>query len=362
MKRVLLVATVVKKHIMQFHQPLIAMLVKEGWTVDVAASNDYDSKAECQIPNCSTYYDIPFERNPLHKKNIEAYHQLKEIINTGNYDVIHCNTPVGGIIARLAARDARKKGTKVIYMAHGFHFYKGAPLKNWLLYYPAEKFCSRMTDVLMTINKEDYTFSCKRMHAIKNEYVPGIGIDLNKFSGQKADRKETGRKIILSVGELIERKNHEAVIRAIHELKDMDIEYRICGDGELKEYLQNLSWKLGLEGRVKFLGYRKDIPEQLSEADLFILPSFQEGLPVALMEAMASRTMVIASDIRGNTDLLPKELLFRSDDISGIAEKIRDVLQKDNIETINANYEHLKDFSEPVVLAKMKEIYDSLLT
>lgn len=362
MKKVLLVATVTRKHIMQFHLPLIKMLNSEGWAVDVAAANDFEKKEDCKIPGCREYFDIPFERNPLHPSNLKAYRMLKKIIDEGHYDVVHCNTPVGGIIARLAAREARKKGTKVIYMAHGFHFYKGAPIQNWLIYYPAEKICSRMTDVLMTINQEDYALSCRRMHPGKSEYVPGIGIDLEKFrrADDTSNKISGNKKVILSVGELIPRKNHESVIRAIKSLGDPDIEYRICGDGILKEYLEQLARELSLGDQVRLLGYRKDIPEQLKNADLFILPSFQEGLPVALMEAMASKTMVLASDIRGNCDLLGKDQMFDPKNAKEIAQKIKKALSTDNRQQTEQNYEHLKNFSEETVLQEMKRIYEGL--
>ena len=161
MKKALIVATVLKKHIVQFHVPTIRMLKDMGWQVDVAAADDYDG--EYDVSFCDNYYDIPFGRSPLSKTNITAYKQLKQLIDEGDYDVVHCHTPMGGFLTRLAAREARKKGTKVFYTAHGFHFYKGAPLLNWVLYYPAEKYCSGMTDVLITITKEDYELAKRKM-------------------------------------------------------------------------------------------------------------------------------------------------------------------------------------------------------
>ena len=155
MKKVLYVATVVKNHIMEFHIPYLKMLKEMGWETAVAARNDYENPSECVIPFCDIYYDIPFERNPFRLGNIKAYKELKMVIDEGNYDIIHCHTPVGALLTRLAAENARKRGTKVFYTAHGFHFYKGAPLINWLLFYPAERLLAHMTDVLITINKED---------------------------------------------------------------------------------------------------------------------------------------------------------------------------------------------------------------
>ena len=133
-KKVLFVATVVKTHIMQFHIPYLKLFQEAGWETAVASRNDYENPSDCVIPYCDTYYDIPFERMPWKLKNLKAYRMLKEIIDREHYDIIHCHTPVGALIARLAALDARKQGTRVIYTAHGFHFFTGAPLQYWLLF------------------------------------------------------------------------------------------------------------------------------------------------------------------------------------------------------------------------------------
>ena len=186
-KRVLIVATVVKTHIMQFHIPVLKLFKDMGWETAVAARNDYANPEDCQIPYCDQFYDIPFERIPFMPKNAACYRQLKDIIDQGNYQIIHCHTPVGGALGRLAATNARKKGTRVLYTAHGFHFYKGAPLLNWLLYYPVEKWLARYTDALLTINQEDYSLAKRKMklrNGGKVYYVPGVGIDTTQ---NKAD-------------------------------------------------------------------------------------------------------------------------------------------------------------------------------
>lgn len=315
MKKVLFVATVVKTHIMEFHIPYLKMFKEEGWETAVAARNDYENPDDCVIPYCDTYYNIPFERNPLKPGNLKAYKELKHIIDEGEYDIIHCHTPVGAMLTRLAAKQARKKGTKVFYTAHGFHFYKGAPAINWILYYPVEKWLSRYTDVLITINKEDYE-RAKTFKAGKVCYVPGVGIDLKKFNAgyvnKEQKRKEIGVSaddfVLLSVGELIPRKNHEVVIRALSVLKQLDklnhIEYVICGRGSYEADLRKLAEGLDVADHVHFLGYRNDISEICNCADLFVFMSHQEGLPVALMEAMACGLPAVCSNIRGNTDLI----------------------------------------------------------
>lgn len=315
MKKVLFVATVVKTHIMEFHIPYLKMFKEMGWETAVAARNDYENPADCVIPYCDIYYNIPFERNPLKPGNLKAYKELKHIIVEGEYDIIHCHTPVGAMLTRLAAKQARKQGTKVFYTAHGFHFYKGAPAINWILYYPVEKWLSRYTDVLITINKEDYE-RAKTFKAGKVCYVPGVGIDLKKFNAgyvnKEQKRKEIGVSaddfVLLSVGELIPRKNHEVVIRALSVLKRLDklnhIEYVICGRGAYEADLRKLAEELDVADHVHFLGYRNDISEICNCADLFVFMSHQEGLPVALMEAMACGLPAVCSNIRGNTDLI----------------------------------------------------------
>ena len=315
MPKILFVATVVKIHIAVFHLPYIRMMKELGWETAVAAKNDYDAQEECVIPYCDHYYDIPFARSPFSADNLTALKQLEEIIDREQFDIIHCNTPVGGVIGRMAARKARKNGAKVYYTAHGFHFFNGAPLKNWLLYYPVEKHFAKDTDVLITINREDYD-RAKAFNRCDVRLIPGIGIDTKKFAGLTVDARKKKQElglapddlVLLSVGEMTVRKNHEAVIRALAELKAEPIfarmHYLICGNGALKEYLEKLAQELGISGHVHLLGFRYDVQEILQTADLFVFMSRQEGLPVAVMEAMAAGRPVIASDIRGNHDLI----------------------------------------------------------
>ena len=246
---------------------------------------------------------------------------------------------MGAALTRLVAEDARKKGTKVFYTAHGFHFYDGAPLVNWLTYYPVEKWLATKTDVLITINKEDYRRAKKNFKAGKVVYVPGVGIDLSKFESKpfirEKKRKELGLKeddiVLLSVGELIERKNHRVVLEAIAGLKDMPfydrLQYIICGIGALEDELKELCKTLGTSDHVHFLGYRNDISDICNAADIFVFMSHQEGLPVALMEAMACGLPAICSRIRGNTDLISdgKNGLFAENNAGDVGRKIEEL-------------------------------------
>lgn len=335
-KRVLFTATVVKQHIMTFHTPYLRMFQEMGWETAVASSNDYENPSDLNIPWCDTYYEIPFERIPWKAGNIRAYRQLKKIIDEGNFDIIHCHTPVGGLVTRMAAAAARKKGTKVLYTAHGFHFHKGSSLVSWLAYYPVEWLMAHWTDVLLTMNREDYALAQKKMHAGRVEYVPGVGIDTGRFAQSQSDRQEDRRNLgfnekdflILTVAEMNKNKNQSMVLKALSRLKDRpeyaNMKYLICGMGEYGQVLQQEAKDLGIADHVFFMGYRKDIPTVYRCCDLFAFLSYREGLPVALMEAMSSGLPTVCSAARGNTDLIEdgKEGLIVEQDPDAVAQAI----------------------------------------
>ncbi len=368
-KKVLFTATVVKTHINVFHLPYLKWFKEQGYEVHVAAKNDFINEL-CVIPNCDKYYDIQFARFPFSKTNIKAYKQLKKLIQENNYEIIHCHTPVAGVLTRLAARN--NKNTTVIYTAHGFHFFKGAPLLNWLIYYPVERFCARYTDKLITINKEDYG-RAKQFKLRKNGklyYVPGVGIDLDEIENIKVDIKkkkaelgiQENTPVLLSVGELNKNKNHETVLQVLSKLKDKNFIYLICGRGVLKEYLERKIQELHLENKAKLLGYRSDVIEILKIADLFIFPSKREGLPMSVIEAMATGLPVIASNVRGNRDLIEKENLFEPNDVktlTSLIEKRFDVMENDGFR--KETYTNLEQYSLTNVLKQMAEIYEEQL-
>lgn len=364
-KKVLFTATVII-HIKSFHLPYIKWLKEQGYEVHVAAKNDFISEP-CIIPNCDKYYDIKFARFPFSKTNIKAYKQLKKLIQENNYEIIHCHTPVAGVLTRLAARN--NKNTTVIYTAHGFHFFIGAPLLNWLIYYPVERFCARYTDKLITINKEDYgrAKQFKLRNNGKVYYVPGVGIDLDEIENIKVDIKkkkaelgiQENTPVLLSVGELNKNKNHETVLQVLSKLKDKNFIYLICGRGVLKEYLERKIQELHLENKAKLLGYRSDVIEILKIADLFIFPSKREGLPMSVIEAMATGLPVIASNVRGNRDLIAKEKLFEPDDAAALTNLIKNQLEAiENKELKKVAYANLEQYSLKNVLKQMAEIYE----
>ena len=293
---------------MEFFGSLITELIEAGHQIDIA-TND----AAAQVPELyrslgCTVYHLDFSRSPLSPKNIRAFRQLKQVLDGGNYDDVHCHTPVASVVTRLACRKFRKRyGLKVFYTSHGFHFYKGAPLKNWLIYYPVEWLCSFWTDMLITINLEDYDRVKQHMHARRTIFVPGVGLDVKRFSTATVDRAAKRREIgvpedaflLISIGELNRNKNHEIVIRALAAINRPDIHYGIAGKGPLEAELRQLADGLGVGDNVHLWGYRNDVPELLKAADVDVFPSIREGFGLAAVEGMAAGLPLICADNRG---------------------------------------------------------------
>ena len=279
-------------------------------------------------------HQIDFVRKPYSLKNRRAYKQLLELCKKEKYDVIHCNTPVGGLLGRLVAKKCKVK--TVIYQAHGFHFYRGAPLLNWLVYYPIEKWLAHKTDVLITINKEDYELAKKKMHLKKNgqiEYIPGVGVDFSLYKSNSLERLEKRKELnlsdnevmLISTGDLIKRKNYFMLIDAFALIKNPNVRCYVCGTGPQELRLKKKIADLKLEDRFFLLGFRNDVKSLLSAADIFVLPSLQEGLSRSLMEAMASGLPVVCSNIRGNSDLIVNGVggfLCDANDQDGFCERI----------------------------------------
>ena len=295
----------------QFLEPHVIHLVSAGYDVEIACSEVLSRMEEVRndLGSLVKIRQVHLKRSPAALSNLKGYRELKTIIDRGAYDLIWTNEPVMGVMTRLAARKARKKGAAVMYMVHGFHFYKGAPLINWLIYYPVEKVMASRADMICTINREDLG-RAQRMRTAKTAYIHGVGIDTQRLrpSGQAADlRKEFGLPedafLVLSVGELNRNKNQQAVIRAVAELRDPKIHYILCGKGDQREGLEQLAEQLGISGQVHFAGYRKDVPDLYRQCDVFAMPSKREGLPLASLEAMYCGLPLVNSGIRGLADI-----------------------------------------------------------
>lgn len=369
MKKVLFVATVTK-HINAFHIPYLKMLKENGYEVHVASNGNEP------IKYCDKHYSLDFARFPLKLQNYKVYKELKKIINENNYEIIHCHTPVGGVLARLAAKNARKNGTRVMYTAHGFHFYKGAPLLNWLIYYPIEKWLSKYTDCLITINQEDYERAKKKLKKCKQiELVHGVGLDTTKFDIEITEeeleklRKEIGinkENIILTyVAELNKNKNQILLIKTIKELIKENDNYRLVlvGDGKKRiEYEQYIK-KYNLEKYVKLLGKRTDIPQILKLTNIYVASSLREGLPVNILEAMYMGLPVVATDNRGHREVVMNDkngALLNENAFNEIRREIK--YTNDNFKKIKDKYkknksEYTKIYTLENVIEKMKKVY-----
>ncbi|WP_407370310.1 glycosyltransferase family 4 protein [Carnobacterium sp.] len=324
MEKVLILASIAPM-IESFNVPNINLLQDEGYEVHVLANFKDDNKEanernqhfRNQLEQQGVkVFDVAINRNPFKITNYSAYRKIKQIIDCENYAFIHCHSPIGGVLTRLAARESRKRQTKVVYTAHGFHFFKDAPLKNWMMYYTVEKWLSRYTDCLITINEEDYrTALDKNFKAKKIEKISGVGINKNKFKPIDSNLKNQRRNLLgynkddfllIYVGELSKRKNQKLAINMmkIVSQKIPKSKLLLVGDGELREQYAQQIKDLQLENHVFLLGYRTDVNQLMSIADIVISTSTQEGLPVNLLEAMGTGLPIIATDCRGNRDLI----------------------------------------------------------
>ena len=352
---------------MIFFKDLVRSLTDEGHTVDIICNETDEAVPDCYREWGCKIYAHTCSRSPFAKGNLDAIGQIRKLVEENRYDIVHCHTPIASICTRLACRKLRKTGVKVFYTAHGFHFYKGAPLINWLLYYPAEKLCARFTDTLITINKEDYELAKRKMKAKRVEYVPGVGIDVEKFKNTVVDRAAKRRELgvpedaflLVSVGELNKNKNHEVVIRALSQMSDSSVHYAIAGTGPLKAYLENLAKELHVEDRLHLLGYRNDVAEIYKAGDGYVLPSFREGLNVSIMEAMASGLPCIASKIRGNTDLIDENGggTFDPKDVMSVLTALESLQQRNSGVLGKYNEEKVRQYRKESVLEKMRGMY-----
>lgn len=382
MKSALVLASVASM-IDQFNMPNIRLLIDLGYKVDVACNfiegNTCSDERVAILKQVLTdlhvdCFQIDFARNVLKVgQNLRAYRQVRHLVKENDYTLIHSHSPIGGLLSRIAARDLRRNGTKVVYTAHGFHFYKGAPIQNWLIFYPIEKVSSRWTDVLVTITQEDFKLAQEKMRAKEVVYVPGVGIDTKSF--QPGANRETIRSqkrnelgipneaiMLLSVGELNKNKNHEVMIRAMASIGNKNIHYVIAGRGVLKDYLEELAEDIGVQDQLHLLGFRSDVRELYQTADIFVHPSYREGLSVAVMEAMASSLPVICSRIRGNTDLIEDEkggLLFSPNSVEEATESLRRVAESDLKALGEHNVIRAEELDVKRVIETMRRLYDS---
>lgn len=369
MKKVLFTSHVA--NFVKFNRPYMQWFQDQGWEVH------YASLDEEEIPCCDQHFKVQFNRSPYSPDNIKAYFQLKKIIDREHYDIIHCHTPMGGVVTRLAARTARKVGTKVIYTAHGFHFYKGAPIVNWMFYYPMEKLLSRCTDSLITMNEEDYqTAKIRQFRAGRIEKIDGVGVDLTRFHPVSKEERQNLRKqmgygkddfILVCVAEFIPRKNQGEILELIPHLltRSLNIKLIYAGCGKTLDSCKNILQELKLENYVDFLGYRRDVEKLYAISDVLVSSSKQEGLPINVIEGMASGLPVVATKIRGHVDVIEPNkngYLYDLGDSTAFCKYIMTLWSNEKLR-IKMKENNLADAGKYTVehaLAQMKQIYESV--
>ncbi len=331
-----------------------------------------DDRAGRPLPFCDVFHALPFRRNPFSPCNLRPYLALKRLLAREHFDIIHCHTLTGGILARLAARKSRKHGTKVIYTAHGFAFYRGAPL--WRQVFGlSERLCARWTDVLITINREDTCFAARALNPRRAEYVPGVGVDMTRYAHKESLREKTRSALglsentlmLLSVGRLDRNKNQKTMLRVLSALQKehpgRDVRLFLAGEGRQCRKLERLAQKLHIEKNIHFLGYRDDVPALLCAADIFCHLSRTEGLPRAIMEAMAASLPVIASDVRGCRDLVTEDggFLVGATDVRAAARALSALVENEELRRRmgEANRRQVSNFSLETVFPMMTKLY-----
>ena len=379
MKKVLYVTTV-SRTINAFLVPHINMLLNDGYKVDCACSIDKELDKSL-IKNGVKIFDIPFNRNPLSIANIKAFKELIKIQKENKYDIVHVHTPVASIFGRLLK--LRFNNLKTIYTAHGYHFLKGGSKLGWMIYYPIEKFMAKFTDVTININSEDYEITKNKLKPNETYYLKGVGIDLTKYKlldeNQKAKKRlELGLKdddfVVIMIAELNENKNQIQLIKALEILKNKykNIKALCVGEGDkLNELIQEVKMR-GLENNISFLGFRTDINELINISDIGVLLSYREGLPRNIMELMANGKKVIATDIRGNRDLVCNSnvgTLVKVGDYEETAKAIEMYIKEkkrlEEVYNVTLNKEErviqeIKDYEISKICEELRTIYISL--
>ena len=373
-EKVLFVATV-ESHLLNFHIPFMKLLQEKGYEVHVATKlgnrqQEFDDFGAIK-------HNVDFSRSPYSPKVFKSLRQMEKLLKEIRFSLVHVHTPVAAFVTRLACQ--RTHTHPVLYTAHGFHFYKGAPLKNWLLYYNMEKLAAHWTDGLITINEEDYKAAQKFKLRSNGKvfFVPGVGVDIVGLEQRIASidrsekRKELGiseqSTVLITVAELIPRKNHIQVLKALSKLNKTNFHYLIVGNGESEQQLEKAVNELMLQDKVSFLGFRRDVPELMASSDIFILTSRHEGLTRAIMEAMAVGLPIIATDVRGNRDLVKSGengYLVSLDDAEQTAIAIERLINSRNLRCSmgEKSKELVKQYDLKNIIPQMEEIYDLFLS
>ena len=359
----------------RFNKANIDVLTALGYEVHLAANFDIGDGTEKQngeyVEQCTKkgiiIHSIAYERHSL-LRNLSKIRETKKLLTLEQFDIVHAHTETGGLILRLAGKPY--KHSIYVYTAHGMSFYIGSSFKSQMVYRPIERWICFGMNINIAINQEEYTI-LKKWNPHTANYVHGIGLDLERFHMMDAKCRERVRrefgiptdvKVVLSVGELDDNKNHQVVIQALGSMARNDVYYIICGVGPKKTYLEKLVKHYGLEKQVVFAGYRKDIPAILHASDIFAFPSYPEGLPVSLMEAMAAQLPVVCSRIRGNVDLIQDGAggyMCLPENVAEFTAALDRMLSKvfDYSDMAIWNYKRSYNYSYDYVKAELQAIY-----
>ncbi|MET4560632.1 glycosyltransferase family 4 protein [Lysinibacillus parviboronicapiens] len=374
MKKILFGASVYQ-HLTAFHRPFMKWFQEKGYEVHAVGSNSLGRKAEIEEMGVICH-DIDFERLPLSRRNINAYKQLKKLFSTHYFDLIHVHTPTASFLIRYAAKKAQQG--KIVYTAHGFHFFKGSSTKNWLAFYPAEKLAAKWTDALIVMNKEDF-ISGERLGFKKNEdlfFVNGVGVDLKEYKVNNPEgdnflktelKLENDAVLITCVAELSKRKNQFFLLENWGSIisKAQNVHLVFVGKGPDEEKIKTFINEHDISN-VHLLGYRTDVPKIISASDIITLVSKQEGLPRCLMEGMAVGKPIISTNIRGSADLVSNEQTGFLVDLDDSENLIKSIIELAENEEMRYEFGHnakikIEKYSINNVLKDMENIYSKLL-
>lgn len=339
MKKILFCASRVS-HIINFHLPYIKYFKDNGWCVDIAVQGNTDNSL---IDGC---FDLKFTKNPFSSDNIKTVYELKKIIKNGNYDIICSNSTLAGVAARMAVSLAGKPKPYFVHISHGYMFGDNGGLKS-KMYLLCEKITSKPVDSLVVMNKEDYSLALKH-HLGKNiHYIYGMGVCPEKFPPvSQSERTEIRRQLkipdgnfaLICAGEFSDRKNQMFIIEAFKMLlqKHKNITLVFAGTGQTIGNCKNAVNKYELGDCVRFLGQVSDINRIYRSCDILLTASKMEGLPFNVMEAILCGLPVIASDIKGHSDLITdgqNGILFQKNSLEDMVQKTDRILSDKSLFT-----------------------------
>lgn len=340
MRKILFVANVAKEHINKFHLLTIREFKKRGWKVDVAC------EADVEVPYCDHLYPAKWKRSPFTIKTFQGVKQLKQILKNEYYDVVYCHTPVGGFVSRAACSATKRKGTKVVYFAHGLYFFDGAAKKDWL-FYPIECLQSYKTDAMFLINDEDYVRVKKKFNPkMYVKQFPGIGVNFDRIAVKNPiDARVKYRDklkikqddiVLIYIAEVIPNKNQGYLLQALRKIKETkkNVKLMLVGPDHADGTYVEMARQMGISEDVIFTGWRNDVGELLCSADICVASSIREGFGINLVEAMYHGLPVVAVKNRGHATVIQdgkNGFLVPLDNSDKMAERVIEIIENNEL-------------------------------